>query len=275
MLAVALAGSTAGCSGAVDGKSSATTTPGSSPSLLFSLNGPATVGDGTLDVSLGDGQVTFVTDRPDRQAGRLDGAAFVALWPDDGFASDPPNAIVTTSAATATVELRTARWDADRGTVSFAFVPIGPSALPRGEVARADLFVDDLPATCVVSSPPAYQPQLASFAYLPGPVLRTEEQPPTCDEALAAFGPIFGAWGATLEPFTTVRSTLGRTWSCSGGPTLYDDPEGSPVPQPGSWNCSDPDGDLVLMIGTVPWAPIPSPPSDVISADQYVIAPGQ
>jgi hypothetical protein len=278
-LAVALAGSTASCSDAAGGGTSATTSPGSPPaSLLFSLNGSATVGDGALDVALGDGEVTFVTDRPDRQAGRLDGAVFAALWPDDGFASDPPNAIVTTSTATATVELRTARWDAARRTLSFGFVPIGSSTLPRGEVVRADLFVDDLPDSCVVATPPAYQPQLNSFIYLPAPIVADPKEPaptrPTCDEALAAFGPLFGAWGPTVEPFTTVNSTLGTSWSCSGGPTAYDVSDGEPLPLPGVWTCTDADGDLVSMLGTMPATPLPAPPRDVIAADQYVIGPG-
>jgi hypothetical protein len=277
--ALVVAASLAGCSGAVDRATTATTSPASSPaSLLFSLHGPTTVGDGTLDVSLGDGQVTFVTDRPDRQAGRFGSAAFAALWPDDGFAADPPNAIVTTSTATATVELRTARWDAASGTLSFGFVPIGSSTLPRGEIGRADLFVDDLPATCVVSSPPAYQPQLSTFMYFPVPIVTDPREPaptrPTCDEALAAFGPLFGAWGPTVEPFTSVNSTLGTSWSCSGGPTAYDVADGGPLPLPGLWNCTDADGDLVSMLGTIPATPLPVPPRDVIAADQYVIGPG-
>jgi hypothetical protein len=272
---VALAGCAGGSADA--GSTETTVTPAESASLLFAVSGTATVADGVLTLQIGDGPVTFITDRPDRQAGRLDGAGLAAFWPDDGFASDPPNAILSTGRGATSVELRQARWDQSTTALTFPVEAIGSSVLPEGALGHVDLFIDDLRVQCGFQSPSDY-PQMSSFLYAGLGAIDAPGAPPqpSCQQALDAFGALFGAWGSD-EPFTQLQNTLGQTWTCSGGPiiALLEGPDGlvNPVPLPGTWSCQGYYGALVSITGAVPIPYLPGPPADVVADNQWVPVP--
>lgn len=273
LAALGLLGCAAGS--AEEGSSSTSTTVAGEGaaklSLLFAVSGTTTVGEGRLAVAVDD-EVTFISDRPDRVAGRLDGPTFIRLWNADGFAADPPNAVVSTARGSWSVELLTAAWDGGTGTLSFGYRPLDGPPPAEGALGRADLFIDDLPMGCGLDSPPRY-PAIISFGYT-APSTWVDRAPvPTCQEVLAAFAPLFGAW-IPYVPFTQLQGLLGASWTCSGGPevTLID---GVPVPLPGAWICEGPVGAMVMMVGGPPQSPPPTPPPEVVAGNSSQIATGE
>jgi hypothetical protein len=118
----------------------------SAPSALFVLTASAGSTDAT-DVTLeGTPSVLWFSDRPERLAGHIDLSEFAMIWDaaQDGFAEDPPNAVLTVlrdgQDTSAVVELTTMRLRG--GGISFA-VNLLEGQLLDGSFESAALFVDN------------------------------------------------------------------------------------------------------------------------------------
>lgn len=85
-------------------------------------------------------RTTVFADRPQRTTGTTATRRFVAGW-DKSFGDDPPNAALEIHDApagrdVAVVELRSARYDARRRTLTFAIRPLGSEATRRSAALR-------------------------------------------------------------------------------------------------------------------------------------------
>lgn len=93
-----------------------------------------------------DPSTTWFADRPTRQAGSLETAAFVDGWAAVGFATTPPNAVVQLESGERTssaVVLSDPRWDAGAGELRYLVQPDEGSSLPPERTGPVALFIDD------------------------------------------------------------------------------------------------------------------------------------
>lgn len=119
------------------------------------------------------------TDRPDRLHTLLTPAEFAALWDpsiEDGFASDPPNAVMTWRDGDVTrlieIVITGATVLEPESIISYRIVA-SVGELPTGELAAVDLFVDGtpLPSSCssVLDDGPAGCAAMPGGLFGPGP----------------------------------------------------------------------------------------------------------
>ena len=117
--------------------------------LLYALRGEGSVDGTTLDV-VTDGEVTWITDRPDRRTGRMHPGSLVEGWDAAGFTEDPPNAILLTADTSVAVELTAPTWNDSTRTLSFAAAALEGGPLPAGDLGAVELFIDDQ-ETCLTT----------------------------------------------------------------------------------------------------------------------------
>jgi hypothetical protein len=135
-----------GGEGATAVHSGAGGTRSSRPGVLFAARGAGNARGNRLALVTGAVPLTWITDRPDRTAGHISPAEFVAGWSAAGFDSDPPNAILLAADRSYTVELTEPEWDAPNATLSFTLVALPVELLPIGDLGAAELFIDDADA---------------------------------------------------------------------------------------------------------------------------------
>jgi hypothetical protein len=151
---VVLAFGVAACSGSGDaGRTAADDGTGGSTGAgrlyVQKATSASVVTDGTtseLVLAGVDPSTTWFADRPIRQAGSLETAAFVDGWSAAGFAATPPNAVVQLESGERTssaVVLSDPRWDPDAGELRYSVRPDEGSSLPPERTGPVALFIDD------------------------------------------------------------------------------------------------------------------------------------
>lgn len=144
----------AACGGATDDETtaagdSASVATGTGRLYVQKATSASVVTDGsTSELVLAgvDPSTTWFADRPSRQAGSLETAAFVDGWSAAGFATTPPNAVVQLEAGERTssaVVLSDPRWDAEAGELRYSVRPDEGSSLPPERTGPVALFIDD------------------------------------------------------------------------------------------------------------------------------------
>jgi len=129
------------------GASTPTPSPEASASYLYVISGTSGSIEGTTLTLHGVPSVLWFTDRPERDAGHMTVADFLAGW-DQGsgsFAADPPNAALSILAEDggdpieAVMELDSVSGDGTN--LAFEVTPI-EGTLPEGTFGTASLFID-------------------------------------------------------------------------------------------------------------------------------------
>ena len=165
-----------GCSDGAHDQSRSAAPSDQEVSLLFSLVAPnlsiTSEGDGYRLALPASSPVSWFTDRPERNAGTLDGAGFASLWAAEDFYDDPPNAAVVVTVGEVTqqyvVELTDARVTGE--TVSFHATEIGDGGgdvvqaggrstthpISVGSFGASELFIDNASTPPCASSITAY-----------------------------------------------------------------------------------------------------------------------
>ncbi len=124
---------------------SPSSSPGASGPDLYAISGASGSIEGTTLTLNGVPSVIWFTDRPERHAGHVSVADFLAGWdPGSGsFAADPPNADVAILGngveTDSVVELDTASGDSSALTFGVTFIE---GSLPDGTFGPTALFID-------------------------------------------------------------------------------------------------------------------------------------
>lgn len=215
--------------------------------VLYQLTGDGSVHDGRLTLVDRDGDATWITDRPDRAAGRIPMADLLAAWRPLGFDRVPPNAFLTTATGTTPVELTAPTWDAVTSTVGFRVSPLGGHQLPSGPPGPVELAIDDAEA-CSVNDPPQYPGIAVIQLILEDGMFPGMATLPSCAVLYGQIADIFSTNPQPEEP-PTAFDWLDSYWTCDSVP-FFPVVAGGPVPTPGLWSCSSDIG--TAMVGGLP-----------------------
>ncbi len=115
---------------------------------VLSADGARIDGD-RLTLSGVDATVIWFTDRPAHQAGRADTQVFIANWPmgEDGFAVDPPNAVLVGGTASGEVEVALELFDPEWAGQDLVLrvKPLEAASPHRLSLSAVHLFIDNQP----------------------------------------------------------------------------------------------------------------------------------
>lgn len=154
---------------------------------LFVVTGEADIQGDQLSVA-GTEEVTWISDRPARRAGRVAPGELVAGWAPLGFRTDPPNAVLVAGDASTPVVLSEPSW-AD-GELGFAVAPLDDATLPPGDLGAVELFIDDSSGVCTNTDDVRLSPPVLDITADSGD---TDWQVPSCGDLLGGW---YGAMGS-------------------------------------------------------------------------------